>query len=178
MYSARDSSDFLFQVGLSVGTVIIIGEPEARLRMRVLTEKHVELMCYLPLIEFLAPVAYNLTLVLLCAVYAFLTRRLPENFNESWYIFVSVATTSFMWMIFLPTYFTIYHARHQAALLAFCLFLNASINLSCLFLPKVYAIYFVSEESMTFTFMESTSVTNTTPSGGFDNIHVDAVQEK
>ncbi len=119
--------------------------------MKVPTERHVELFCDLPLEGFLAPLSYNLALILLCAIYGFLTRNLPENFNESWYIFVSVATTTFLWTVFLPTYFTTFYAYHQAALLAFCLILNASITLLCLYVPKIYAIYFVEEDSMTFS---------------------------
>ena len=75
-------------------------------------------------------------------------RGLPENFNESRYIFVSVCTTTFLWMVFLPTYFTTFYTYHKAALLAFCLILNATVTLLCLFVPKLYAIYFVSEQDM------------------------------
>ncbi len=131
--------------------------------MKVPVEKHVELYCDLPLIGFLTPLAYNVALILLCSVYAFLTRKLPENFNESWYIFISVATTSFLWIAFLPSYFITFYAYHQAALLAFCLFLNASIPLLCLYFPKIYAIYFVDEKNITFSFdssQRSTSSTN------------------
>ena len=135
---------------------MLIGLPEVRLRMKVPTEKHVELFCSLPLEGFLAPLSYNLLLILLCAIYGFLTRKLPENFNESWHIFVSVCTTMFLWVVFLPTYFTTFYAYHQAALLAFCLLLNASITLLCLYVPKIYAIFYVSEDKITtFTFNDS-----------------------
>ena len=124
--------------------------PVARLRMQVPTEKHVELFCDLPLEGLLIPLGYNLALIILCAVYGFLTRKLPENFNESWYIFISVSTTTFLWVVFLPTYFTTFYAYHQAALLAFCLILNASITLLCLCVPKIYAIYFIDEDQIKF----------------------------
>ncbi len=135
----------------------IIGPPEAKLRMKVPIERHVELFCDLPLEGFLAPLAYNLTLIIMSAAFGFLTRKLPENFNESWYIFISVCTTTFLWLVFLPTYFTTFYAYHQAALLAFCLLVNAVITLLCLYVPKIYAIYFVEEEQMTFQFDESIS---------------------
>ncbi len=141
---------------------MITSPPEARLRMQVLTEKHVELYCYLPLEGLLIPLAYNLILILLCATYGFLTRKLPENFNESWYIFVSVATTSFLWVVFLPTYFTVFHAYHQAALLAFCLILNASITLLCLYAPKVYALYYMDEANLLIISMQA-SISQITP---------------
>ena len=77
---------FSLQIALSLGTVIIFGPPEARQRQKVPTVKHVELYCSLPLIGFLTPLAYNVALILLCSIYAFLTRKLPENYNESWYV--------------------------------------------------------------------------------------------
>ena len=119
--------------------------------MPIPTEKYVELLCELPLVGFLVPLSLNLILLLLCAAYGFLARKLPENFNESWFIFVCVSTTAFMWMVFLPTYFTMFYAYHQAALLAFCLILNACITLLCLYVPKLYALYFVSEDRLKVT---------------------------
>lgn len=79
-----------------------------------------------------------------------LSRGLPENFNESRYIFVSVCTTTFLWTVFLPTYFTTFYTYHKAALLAFCLIVNAVVTLLCLFVPKLYAIYFVNENEMNY----------------------------
>ena len=157
----------VFQVLISVFTMII-APAEAKLRMQVPTEKHVELFCDLPLEGLLIPLSYNLLLILLCALYGFLTRKLPENFNESWYIFVSVATTMFLWAVFLPTYFSTFYAYHQAALLAFCLILNASITLLCLYVPKLYAIYFVDETQIQFgtTQASMSQVTTTSNSGG------------
>ena len=126
--------------------------------MKITTQKHVELYCDLPLYAFLTPLTYNLVLILMCAVYGFLTRKLPENFSESWYIFVSVCTTIFVWMVFLPSYFTMFYAYNQAALLAFCLFLNATISLFSIYVPKIYALYFVEDEKIaTFSFDEGSS---------------------
>ncbi len=149
---------FSIQIAVSVSTTII-WPPEAKLRMKVPIERHVELFCDLPLEGFLAPVAYNLTLIIMSAAFGFLTRKLPENFNESWYIFISVCTTTFLWLVFLPSYFSTFYAYHQAALLAFCLLVNAVITLLCLYVPKIFAVYFVGEEKMTFLFDESSAST-------------------
>ena len=148
---------------------MITAPPEARLRMQVLTEKHVELYCYLPLEGLLVPLAYNLILILLCAIYGFLTRKLPENYNESWYIFVSVSTTTFLWLVFLPVYFTVYYAYHQAALLAFCLILNATITLCCLYAPKLYALYYIDEDDLFIMTMQS-SITQVTPGSEISSV--------
>ncbi len=124
--------------------------PIVRDRMPVAIEKHVEKHCYLPLEGLLVPLSYNMFLIILCSVYGFLSRKLPQNFNESWYIFVSVSTTTFIWVVFIPAYFSTSHTYHQAALLAFCLILNSSITLLCIFLPKLYAIYYVDKAQLQF----------------------------
>ena len=128
------------------------------LQMPVLTEELVELVCYISLEALLIPLIYNLCLLLLCAIYGFLTRMLPDNFNESWYIFISVTTTLFVWISFLPTYFTAYYAYHKSALLALALILNAAVTTICLFVPKIYAIYFVKEDDIKVSNFDDSSM--------------------
>ena len=128
-----------------------MGLPEVKTRQQIVIKKHVELYCDSSLQGFLPPLAYNMALIISCGIHAFLTRQLPENFNEAWYIFVSVTTTSFLWMGFLPTYFTTMNASYQVILIAFCLFFNASITLMCMFMPKIFAIYFVDESKIKFS---------------------------
>ena len=110
----KSNSIFSLQGAMSILSGIL-SPPEAHLRMPVPTERFVELFCNLPLVALLPPLSLNILLVCACAVYGFLTRKLPENFNESWYIFVSVATTLFLWLVFLPTYFTAFYASHQVS---------------------------------------------------------------
>ncbi len=51
-----------------------------------------------------------------------------------------------------------FYAYNQAALLAFCLFLNATISLFSIYVPKIYALYFVEDEKITtFSFDEGSS---------------------
>ena len=142
--------------------------------MQVSNRKEVELMCDFRLAPFMVCLGYNLFLILFCALHAFLTRKLPENFNESWYIFISVMTTSFIWMVFVPTYFSTFYAHHQAALLAFCLFVNGACTLLCLFVPKVYAIYFVDESNLNIrnSSNKSTAIINVAPKSNSSQITV------
>ena len=72
-------------------------------------------------------------------------------------MFVSVSTTLFTWIVFVPTYFPAFYAIQQVILLAFCLLLNAYITLGFLFAPKIYAIYFVRETQMRFKFNDDPS---------------------
>ncbi len=126
-------------------------DPGAKLYMPVATEKYVELLCNMTLYSLVIPLSYNLLLLFLCALFGFLTRKLPDNFNESWYIFMSVTTTIFIWIAFLPTYIMAFYAYHKAALLALALILNMTITILCLFAPKVYVIYFINEKDIKVT---------------------------
>ena len=119
--------------------------------MPVSTKPYVELQCQQDIKGLLIPLAFNILLILTCAIFAFLTRKLPDNFNESWYIFLCVSTTLFVWIAFFPTYFTAFYAYHKAALLAFALILNAAVTLICMFGPKVYALYYVNENDIKVT---------------------------
>ena len=120
----------------------------SRLSMPVKSEKYVELHCYQDQTGLLIPLSFNIFLILVCAVFAFLTRKLPDNFNESWYIFLCGSATLFMWVAFLPTYYTAFYAFHKEALLALALIINGFTLVVCLFAPKVYALYFVDEKDI------------------------------
>ena len=131
-------------------------------RKPIVLEKYTEIYCQQSLAGFLIPLSYNILIVSVCAVFGYLTRKLPENFNESWHIFLMVTTTLFMWSVLLPTYFTTFYAYFQGLLLALCLLLNVCITLGCLFIPRVYAVFYVSIDKMTFINMAtSTSVSVT-----------------
>ncbi len=125
--------------------IFILNPTHAKLVMPILTEDFVELLCDMSLYNLVIPLSFNLFLLVLCAIFGFLTRKLPDNFNESWYIFISDITTIFIWIAFLPTHMIAFYAYHKAALLSLALFLNASVTSICLFGPKIYALYYVDE---------------------------------
>ena len=76
------------------------------------------------------------------------TRRLPDNYNESKLIFLVVLATLFMWLAFLPTYFTVSHDQQKVALLTMFLILNSTLLILCLYAPKIYAILYIDETRM------------------------------
>ncbi len=114
-------------------------------RLPIETQPYLELYCLLELPGLIIALVFNLILILLCAFFGFMTRALPDNFNESRFIFFSVMTTTFLWIMFLPTYFTTFYAYYKTILLAVCLLVNGTLTLVLLFLPKVYAVYFVTD---------------------------------
>ena len=139
-------------------TVVILFPLEAALTMPVRNVKFVEFSCTFSSPALLAPLSYNLFLILLCALFGFLTRKLPDNFNESWYIFISVTTTLIVWIAFLPTYFIAFYAFHKVALLALALILNGTVTSVCLFGPKIYAVYFVDERLIKTTNFDGSTI--------------------
>ncbi|CAH1793706.1 unnamed protein product [Owenia fusiformis] len=160
----------MVQVALSA-VVAWLSPPTMEQRMPIPTEKFVESSCSLPLWTLVAPLGYNLLLIIITAFYGFQTRRLPDNFNESLHIFLCVCATLFLWLAFIPTYFTAMYVYHQNLLFSLVLLLNATVALMCLFLPRVYALYFINESdikfssSTTFSFRgESSGATSTSNS--------------
>ena len=74
-------------------------------------------------------------------------------------------------MVFLPTYFTMTLAYNQAALLAFCLLLNATITALCIHLPKIYAVNYVDEGQLKFAGSAGVGVGHGTGFSFSESIH-------
>ena len=115
--------------------------PEVKQEMPVKMERFVEQFCDLPRSSLLSSLSYNLILVFICAVYAFKTRKLPDNYKESRYISYCVDTTLLIWITFLPTYFTTSRADAKVTIMAVALLLNASVTITCLFVPRFLSLY-------------------------------------
>ena len=56
--------------------------------------------------QYMIAFSYPILLVIICTVYAVLTRKIPEAFNESKFIGFSMYTTCIIWLAFIPIYFT------------------------------------------------------------------------
>ncbi|CAL1527298.1 unnamed protein product, partial [Lymnaea stagnalis] len=126
------------QVALCI-VIYFMYQPTARKTQPVTTEKFVELTCDMTLPGLASFLAYNLVLVLLCSLFAFKTRKLPDNFNESRFISMCVSTTLVIWLAFIPTYFTAGREFVRVLLLSLALLLNHTVALVFLFLPKIFA---------------------------------------
>ncbi|ESO03560.1 hypothetical protein HELRODRAFT_79942, partial [Helobdella robusta] len=105
-------------------------------------EPIVEFRCQAPINGLAVSLAYNILLVVACSYYAFKTRSLPDNFNESRCTVLCVYTTFVIWIVFLPSYLTTQKAHHQALVQAMALLLNSSVTLACLYVPKCWAVCF------------------------------------
>ena len=83
---------------------------------------------------------YNAILLALATVYAFLTRNVPHNFNETRFISLTVYSLAVIWTAFIPVYFgtaqlgTVF----QTSSILLAIVLSATILLGCLLITKVY----------------------------------------
>ncbi|XP_022106753.1 metabotropic glutamate receptor 1-like [Acanthaster planci] len=94
---------------------------------------------------FIASCVYNLLLILACCYYAFKTRKVPSNYNESKFIAVSVYSTLVLCLAAVPVYTTATIVLQKVATLCMAVLLNAYLTLVCVYLPKLYAARFVKD---------------------------------
>ncbi|XP_006820959.1 metabotropic glutamate receptor 3-like [Saccoglossus kowalevskii] len=107
------------------------------------------LKCNIMETALIISLVYDMFLIMLCTVYAFKTRKIPENFNEAKFIGFTMYTTCIVWLSFVPIYFgTGSDFRIQTTTLSIAVSLSASVALGCLFVPKVYIIIFQPEKNV------------------------------
>lgn len=94
--------------------------------------------------------SYDVLLVILCTVYAFKTRKCPENFNEAKFIGFTMYTTCIIWLAFLPIFYvTSSDYRVQTTTMCISVSLSGFVVLGCLFAPKVHIIVFQPQKNVT-----------------------------
>nr|XP_006816080.1 PREDICTED: metabotropic glutamate receptor 3-like [Saccoglossus kowalevskii] len=106
----------------------------------VRTQKRVELSCNITEGEMISSVCYNLLLLIMCCFYAFKTRNVPDNYNETRHIGWTVYTVLVIWLAFIPTYFAIKDAILKVVILSMAIIINAWDNLLFMFLPKILTV--------------------------------------
>lgn len=96
----------LIMVQIVVVSVWLILEAPGT-RRYTLPEKRqtVILKCNVKDSSMLISLTYDVILVVLCTVYAFKTRKCPENFNEAKFIGFTMYTTCIIWLAFLPIFY-------------------------------------------------------------------------
>ncbi|XP_052892732.1 metabotropic glutamate receptor 2-like [Anopheles moucheti] len=92
---------------------------------------------------------YPIFLIVICTVYAVLTRKTPEAFNESKYIGFTMYTTCVIWLAFIPLYFgTANNVQLRIFTMSMTISLSATVTLVCLFSPKLYIILIRPERNI------------------------------
>ncbi|KAI6203700.1 G-PROTEIN-RECEP-F3-4 domain-containing protein [Aphelenchoides besseyi] len=94
---------------------------------------------------FMIPFLWNFFLIILCTVYAFKTRNLPENFNEAKFIGFTMYCTVVVWGAFVVLYLG---TVNKALTMSFTFSISATIALGLLFFHKIYIILFQPEKNV------------------------------
>ena len=129
------------------------------------TRKDNQLVCISAVgTEYMIGFAYPILLIVVCTVYAILTRKIPEAFNESKHIGFTMYTTCIIWLAFVPIYFsTANNIEIRLATMCFSISLSGTVSLACLFTPKLYIILLHPERNVRQSMMTSKLVSNKTP---------------
>ncbi|XP_069792358.1 metabotropic glutamate receptor 2 [Narcine bancroftii] len=134
----------------------------------------VTLKCNAKESSMLTSLTYTVVLIVLCTVYAFKTRKCPENFNEAKFIGFTMYTTCIIWLAFLPIFYvTSSDYRVQTTTMCISVSLSGSVVLGCLFAPKIHIILFQPQKNVV-THRVATSRFSVTGSGAVHS-HVSTV---
>jgi len=97
--------------------------------------------CSVSSFSIIMSLLYNMILIILCTVYAFKTRKIPENFNEAKYIGFTMYSTCIVWLAFIPIFFGTHHDYQvQLSSLCMCVTVSATVVLCLMFGPKMYLV--------------------------------------
>ncbi|KAI1732777.1 7 transmembrane sweet-taste receptor of 3 GCPR domain-containing protein [Ditylenchus destructor] len=124
-----------------VGSLVwlVVDPPDTAIQYPTRTEA--VLTCKATASHLLVSLVFNMLLILACTIYAFKTRKIPENFNETRLIGFTMYSTSILWLAFGPIYFaTQNNFKIQITSLCMCISMSGTVALACFFAPKVYIV--------------------------------------
>lgn len=105
----------------------------------------VELQCKgSSIVGFFIYVGYNFLLLILTSYYGYKSRKIPQAFNETKLINVTLFASCLLWVVLAPAYFAsgiIAGTIYQIISLIFGTLLSATTVLIVLFMPKVYLLF-------------------------------------
>lgn len=133
--------------------MLLIEKPDVEFQYP--THKLTLLVCKESQLTILAPLAFIFILILLCVWYAFKTRNIAENFNETKYLGFAIYTTCIIWLAFFPIYFG---STMQILTKCICISLSSIMTLSFMFFPKIYIILLHPEKNVRALFTTSKSI--------------------
>ena len=98
-------------------------------------------------------VAILVTMSLVCCYFAFKSRKLPHNFNESKFIAFALYVLVISWVAFYPVFWTV-RGKFTVVVSGSSSIISASGLLVCIFVPKMYIILLHPEKN-TVAYMNS-----------------------
>ncbi|XP_017350582.2 G-protein coupled receptor family C group 6 member A [Ictalurus punctatus] len=105
-------------------------------------------------VAFGVMLGYVALLALVCFVFAFQGRKLPQKYNEAKFITFGMLTYLIAWIIFIPTYVNT-RGKYLPAVEMIVILISSYAVLSCHFLPKCYIILFRKTQNTRDAFVRS-----------------------
>jgi len=90
---------------------------------------------------------FNSGLVLVCTYQAFLTRKVPGNYNEARFIAFNMMTISTDVLMFFLSYYAT-QTYYKDILVSSFLIVAATVTIACMFVPKAYVIVFRPQKNV------------------------------
>lgn len=91
-------------------------------------------------LSYLGALIFPFMLMMGCIVFAILTRKTPDGFNETKHIAFCSYSSLVTWLAFIPIYFSVETNTTRVVTLCLSLSVNASVILICLFATKIYVV--------------------------------------
>ncbi|KAI5744195.1 hypothetical protein M8J76_000032 [Diaphorina citri] len=129
--------------------------------------------------SYMIAFGYPIVLIVVCTVYAVLTRNIPEAFNESKHIGFTMYTTCVIWLAFVPLYFgTGNHMPLRITTMSVTISLSASVTVACLFSPKLYIILIRPDQNVRQSMMPTSRYKSTSgPTIVTNNAHTNDLKK-
>lgn len=134
-------------------SMLFVEPPETELQYP--SERQNLLVCKESSLTILSPLAFIFLLIIICTGYAFKTRNVPENFNETKFVGFAIYTTCVIWIAFFPIY---YGSEMQIITKCLCISLSSIMTLVFMFFPKIYIILLHPEKNIRAMFTTSKSI--------------------
>ncbi|XP_070562371.1 metabotropic glutamate receptor 2-like [Ptychodera flava] len=148
------------QLVLSLGSIVCVF-PESHYSMPLSTMKFVEIRCLDCVFIDVLRLTWNCLLLIISLYQGLKTRKLPHNYNESKFITLCVFGAFVVGVSAIPAYaltsLSVFSTLYKISVFI-CI---GYMSLIFLFFPKLYAIYFVSEDKIT---IEDSFASNQSPS--------------
>uniref|UniRef100_A0A1I8JEP4 G_PROTEIN_RECEP_F3_4 domain-containing protein n=1 Tax=Macrostomum lignano TaxID=282301 RepID=A0A1I8JEP4_9PLAT len=126
-----------------IGDITWLGMDLPKTKFDYPDRDHKVLRCAVDDVAIVVSLLYNMILIVLCTLYAFKTRNIPENFNEAKYIAFTMYSTCIVWLAFIAIYFgSLRNFWIKLTSLCMCISISASVTLCCMFAPKIYIVLF------------------------------------